>query len=507
MAEETNSDLQQMNPADSTSLVEEEAPATPAVTASQASRPWLKTANISLAILVGILIVGYGLLQVPYIKHELIPYYVKKAQLKRAIDKSIQIPAPDCLNQIVEGVVIVRKDFFRRIEERDLLNGALAGINFALKKKKITDKELPLIPKSMTDRTAFYTDFADKVEIARVLIKGKMSDAEMAMYALNGVVAVTGDHYSIAMDAQEYKYLRQALGNDKYGGVGIYLESDRKNHNQLTVIEPIRNTPASRGGIQTGDCIMSINGKLTKNMDIEQASATIRGEIGTTVALDINRRGVPLTVKLTREDIQVPSVEAKMLDNQIAYMRVRFFGPETGEDFTELLSTLQEQNSKALILDLRNNGGGYVQAAVSIVSDFLPEGSVVTSIVSPHAQREEQYKVLTHSQTHLPLVVLVNRYSASASEITAGALKDYQRGVIVGETTFGKGSVQSIFDLHNGGALKLSIAHYLTPHSKDINLKGIEPDIVCEAEPSNHLGDSQDKQLQVALKEAIKLSK
>lgn len=331
-------------------------------------------------------------------------------------------------------------------------------------------------------------------------------DAELLFYsALNGLAYATDDPFTTALLPKEYKIFKQSMGNDEYGGVGIYLEADLKNNRQVTVIEPIDGTPADKAGVCPGDKIMAIDGKKTSELEIDTASAMIRGKVGTKVKLTLKRGDKTFDVELTRTNIRVPSVNSKMLENGVAYIRVRFFGEDTGKEFTAGMKEMTGKNAKALIIDLRNNGGGYIVAATDLVSQFLPKGKTVTTVVNPRLHAEEAYLVDSGEYSRLPVILLVNRFSASASEITAGAFQDYHRALLIGETTYGKGSVQTLNTLNDGGAFKLTIAHYLTPHNKDIHLKGITPDIVKEAEPTNKFGGPKDEQLNIALKEAKKL--
>lgn len=325
-------------------------------------------------------------------------------------------------------------------------------------------------------------------------------DREALVYsALEGMCSATGDPFTVAMPPDEMRILNESLGASDYAGVGIYLESDFRNHRQLTVIEPIEGSPAAKSDVLPGDKIMEIDGKKTSSLDISTASAMIRGKAGTTVRLTLKRNGRSFDVSLTRTNIHVPSVGGEMRDGKIGYMRVRFFGPETTAEFRSELLKLVSGGAKGIIIDLRNNGGGYLDAAVGLVSQFIPDGKIVTSVVNPRLKIEESYKASESANLNLPLVILQNRFSASASEITAGAMTDYKRALLVGETSYGKGSVQGLEKLCDGGALKQTIAHYLTPSSKDIHLKGIAPDVKLEAMPSNRMGGSGDNQYLLAV--------
>lgn len=329
-----------------------------------------------------------------------------------------------------------------------------------------------------------------------------LTDTYLLYSALNGMICAINDPFSVALRPEDVKILQEQLGASDYGGVGIYLEADWQNNRQLTVIEPIEGTPAALKDVRPGDKIMAIDGKKTSSLDMDTAAAMIRGKVGSVVVLSMQRDGKNFEVALQRTSIHVPSVNGKMLPNDIGYLRVRFFGYDTTQEFGTALNELIKDGAKALIVDLRNNGGGYIDAAIGLCSEFLPNKSLVTSVVNPRLNYSEPYFSNSKNSTKLPLVVLANRFSASASEITSGAMKDYRRALIVGETTYGKGSVQSLQPFNDGGALKMTVAHYLTPKDKDIHLKGIEPDITFESRPTNKIGSDNDLQLKLAVHEA-----
>lgn len=368
-------------------------------------------------------------------------------------------------------------------------------------KKESSEEKTPSAPQSpeakKDDPQEIVKDFNDKPIIL---------DRQYLIYgALNGIAAATGDPFTAALPPQEVEVLEEQLGASDYGGVGVYIESDLQNNGQLTVVEPVEGSPAQEKGLLPGDKIMAIDGKKTNTIDIQTSSAMIRGKVGSTVVLTIERGNKRFEVALERRNIRVSSVSSKLLPNKLGYLRLRFFGPETTDEFDSHLKKLEAQGIKGLIVDLRNNTGGYVDSAIGVSSEFLPYDSTITSVVNPRLERLEPYASRLKEQCCLPLVLLVNRFSASASEITAGALQDYERALLVGERTFGKGSVQSLVDLSDGGALKLTIAHYLTPHDKDIHMKGIKPDLTLEARPTNKMAGPEDEQFQLAVRQLERL--
>lgn len=291
--------------------------------------------------------------------------------------------------------------------------------------------------------------------------------------AVKGMVSSLGDPHSIYMDAKMYKeFMVETEGS--FGGVGMVLGVKDK---ILTVVSPIEGTPSDKAGIKSGDQILQIDGKDTKDMALDEAVNKIRGPEGTTVNLAIRHENEPTKeVALTRSNIQIKTVAGKMLPDKIGYIRLSMFNENTGSDFNQKYKELEAEGMKGIILDLRDNPGGLLDESVKVASKFVPKGPVV-SVVTRDGHRE------THSSNleavKYPVAVLVNGGSASASEIVSGAIQDTASGTLIGTKTYGKGSVQTVLRLE-GGAIKLTIAKYLTPNDRSINGIGIEPDIKVE---------------------------
>jgi carboxyl-terminal processing protease len=399
---------------------------------------------------------------------------------------------------VVKATLYTLKDeYVEKVNYNALLKTAAQGVKIYLKEAKIKYGGLDKFPISKSADANLDTFTQDLGQIVSTY-KGKVNEQKLLYYALKGLMFGLKDPYSVALDPKEFKHLKESMSGGNFGGVGIYIELDRNKHNQLMVVEPIEKTPAASAGLKPGDWILRINGVSTKGIDLEVAANRIRGPIGSQVALEIQPKGKGPThvVKLTRQLIHVSSVSSKMLPNHIGYMRLRFFGEDTGQEVEEALSGLERKGMKALILDVRNNGGGYITAANATVSEFVPRGQVVVSVVGrKHAPEVNRATGSTHHR--VPMVVLINAYSASASEITAGALQDTHTATLIGTKSFGKGTVQTLHELADGGALKFTIAHYLTPAGRNINKKGIMPDILVKMEPSK-VGAPGDVQLQKA---------
>ncbi|AJQ26124.1 MULTISPECIES: S41 family peptidase [Pelosinus] len=291
--------------------------------------------------------------------------------------------------------------------------------------------------------------------------------------AVKGMVSSLGDPHSIYMDAKMYKdFMVETEGS--FGGVGMVLGVKEKT---LTVVSPIEGTPSDKAGIKSGDQILQIDGKDTKDMALDEAVNKIRGPEGTTVSLAVRHESEPTKeITLTRSNIQIKTVAGKMLPDKIGYIRISMFNDNTGNDFAQKYKELEAEGMKSIILDLRDNPGGLLEESVKVASKFVPKGPVV-SVVTRDGHRE------THSSTleaiKYPVAVLVNGGSASASEIVSGAIQDTASGTLIGTKTYGKGSVQTVLRL-DSGAIKLTIAKYLTPNDRSINGIGIEPDIKVE---------------------------
>ncbi|MHB9093718.1 MAG: S41 family peptidase [Eubacteriales bacterium] len=359
---------------------------------------------------------------------------------------------------------------------------------------------------------ALISDYNNLGTLARVIslvdeyYLDKTNTADMVNGAVKGIVDSLGDPYSVYMPPKMNKELREQV-QGSFGGIGIYIE---RNQEHLFVVKPIKDTPAYREGVKAGDVIFKINGKETRGMSTDTAKDLMRGPVGTEVKLTLYR----LTdkklhdVKLFREIIKVPTVEGKILPGtKIAYIYLGEFSANTAVELEKTLRELgismknpEESPVKGIILDLRENPGGELNAAVNVADLFVPEGPIV--FIEYRSDKEEIYKA-DNKFLKLPLLVLVDGNSASASEIVAGAIKDTKAGTLVGTKTFGKGVVQSLYELQNNAGLKLTTGKYLTPLKHDINKKGIEPDIKVE-QPENAKTDVQLEKATEIMKEKLK---
>lgn len=305
-----------------------------------------------------------------------------------------------------------------------------------------------------------------------------VDDVALMQGAIRGMLAALGDQHTSFMDPQEFEDANAGL-EGTYEGIGAYVDTSGE---YLTVISPIKNSPAEAAGLRSGDKIVAIDGEDMTGITPELARRRVLGPAGSVVKLTIVREGEeePLVVEITRAQIVVASVEHEMLENGVGYVKINTFGDTTTRELRDALRDILDQEPRGLILDMRNNGGGYLQTAVQVVSQFIPEGVVLIERYGD-GTRDTYEAQAGGLATEIPLVVLVNEGTASASEIVAGAIQDYGRGKLVGMTTFGKGSVQIWSPLSdNQGAVRVTIAKWLTPKERTIHEVGLTPDFEVE---------------------------
>ncbi|MGQ9862094.1 MAG: S41 family peptidase [Thiobacillaceae bacterium] len=368
--------------------------------------------------------------------------------------------------------------------------GALLGAALTLNFPAVAQREQATLP---VDELRAFTEIFGKIKSDYV---EPVEDKKLLTEAINGMLSGLDPH-SAYLDAEAFKEL-QVGTQGEFGGLGIEVGME---DGFVKVVAPIEDTPAHRAGIKSGDLIIKLDETPVKGMTLNDAVKRMRGKPGSDITLTIMRKGEtkPIVVTITRAVIKIKSVKSQLVEPGYGYVRITQFQEQTGPNLVDALRSLQEQNKgelKGLVLDLRNNPGGLLNSAVAVAGTFLKPNEL---IVYTDGRSEDARMRLTNAPEHylrsnekdflakvpdwvkrIPLVVLVNGGSASASEIVAGALQDHRRAVIVGTQTFGKGSVQTILPLNNGSAIKLTTARYYTPKGRSIQAKGIVPDIVVE---------------------------
>lgn len=332
-------------------------------------------------------------------------------------------------------------------------------------------------------------------------IDKKSLDGQKMLYgAISGMVASLGDPYTVFLPPEGQKSTKEELGGS-FEGVGIELGFNTEK--RLAVVAPLSGTPAEKVGIKPGDLIVKIDNKDTSGMSLPDAVKLIRGPKGSKITLAILRSGDtdPKSFELMRETIIVKSVELSFKNTQsnkkVAFVKLSRFGERTNDEWTQAVSNLQAQNAQAVILDLRNNPGGFLESAVFIASEFLDGGNVV--LQENNEGVKIPFKVNRNGKLiNMPLEVLINKGSASASEIVAGAIQDRQRGKLIGEKSFGKGTIQEAQDLDQGTGVHITVAKWLTPNSRWVNeLGGLDPDVKIESGTDQTKDPQSDKALEL----------
>jgi len=333
-----------------------------------------------------------------------------------------------------------------------------------------------------------HTEYVDQPVDDQALMRG----------AIKGMIDSLGDTHSSYWDPKTYQSATAQLTGETYEGIGAWVDVTGE---FLKIVSPMPNSPAFKAGIKTGDLIIAVDKEDMTGTPGDIVLKRVLGPAGTNVVLTIARQGVekPFDVTITRAKITTPQVDGKLLDNNIAYIRLYTFGDLTSPDLRKYLTELLAKKPAGLILDLRNNGGGWLDTAITVVSEFIKPGAIVMYEQYGDGTRTTYKAKAGGLATDIPLVVLINEGSASASEITAGAIQDLARGKLVGVKSYGKGSVQHITQLKDdGGAVRLTIARWLTPKERQINKVGLTPDVVVPL-TDDDIKNGRDPQLDKAV--------
>lgn len=367
--------------------------------------------------------------------------------------------------------------------------GAAIGVKplSALKEKPIAEDPAPA-------KSGEVSELAPALEVLKYIRERYVKDVSedvLIRGAINGMVQALGDPYSVFMEPEEFEDFLISV-NGSFEGVGLSLDVDQET-GSVIVVAPIEGTPAHKAGIRPRDRIVKVDDVELKGKGLDEAVRLLRGKKGTKVTIYVERPGVEqiLRYELVRDEIRLKTVKWELLENGIGYVRISSFDSYTPDEFRNALLDLQKKGAKALVLDLRDNPGGALDAAVEVADMLMGKGLVVFTKDKYGNTLEEFYS--DEAMVELPAAVLVNENSASAAEIVSGALQDAGRAVLVGKKTFGKGTVQELVPLSDGSGLKMTIARYYLPSGRSIDGEGVEPDIEAA------LGESRDEQLQKAL--------
>ena len=420
------------------------------------------------------------------------------------------------VQELIETYAHLTGDFYKKVDKQAALDGARTSMIDYLKHKHVANATLPTVRADDDDATnaeilSREVSTAVSEYSARLEPTDSLSGSTQITYAaISGVLGSVKDRYTVFLSPKEYAALNERLDGTSFGGVGISYSIDDKTKD-LHVENVILDGPSDKAGLLPEDLIIAVDGKpvpqilqgaATLEVQQKRVTTVLRGDPGTKVQLTVERNGKVMDpVTVTRATIHQPSVSSKMLPNNVGYVDLAVFGQTTGEELATALRRLDAQGAKAYVLDLRYNGGGYLNAAVDVSSKFISSGPIVS--VQSRAGVDTEYDAENTAIAPRPLAVLVNQYTASASEITAGAIQDSGVGTLIGVKTFGKGVVQTIFPMRDGSAVKITTARYFTPKGRDINSVGIEPEIKADL-PKDlkgiHMGDpATDPQLIAAM--------
>jgi carboxyl-terminal processing protease len=468
---------------------------------SAAIRGLLAALLVAAAAFIGALYVGYhNGLTAAETRYDSVPNKIASLDLRNLL-------GPQVVDQQLVGLAFrqVERVYYKPVDAQTLVNGERSGM-LAYLRAALKDKHVqvsPALPSAQAaeDQTQDLRTLDHQLAYAQdhyAPYLGKDGRMEITEAALAGMLGSLHDPYTVYLSPDQIKQLNEQLNGGNFGGIGVFIYQLKGGQ---IVIQPIEGLPAARAGMRGDEVVEAIDGTSIDGMSLDKVERMIRGPEGTPVSITTHpyekKTRASRNYKITREIIHVPTVHAKMEDGY-EYIRLSDFGETSADEVRKALLDGKAHGAKGVILDLRDNGGGLLDAAVNISSFFIPKGVIVTEI-DRDGNRDPQYATGNVIRGVRPVAVLVNGYTASASEITSGALQDYKIATLIGTKTFGKGVVQGIFSMPNGGALKITTQRYVTPAGRDIQHKGIQPNIVVPQSPDAAIMDTpDDKQLQAA---------
>ena len=332
---------------------------------------------------------------------------------------------------------------------------------------------------------------------------GELDDNALLEAAIKGMTQSVNDPYTVFMNASEYKSFEDQIEGHFVGiGAQLGIKDDK-----ITVVSPIEGSPAEKAGLKAGDIILKVDGNEITEPNLDKTIAAIRGEKGQEVTLTVSREGSEyLDVPIVRDEIKVISVKGEIIDGNVGYIQISSFDEDVAKDFKNKIVELKSQGMKGMILDLRGNPGGSLNEAVNVASQFIPKGKIVTYTIDKYDKKQEAKSVGGEAEG-MPLVILIDGGSASASEVVTGALRDYEAGTIIGTTSFGKGIVQQLIEFKDGnGGLKVTTSKYYTPNGENIHKIGIKPDIEVEI-PKDMLEKEYDRNIDPQFNKGLEVIK
>ena len=422
--------------------------------------------------------------------------WMKKKDADRKVKRVIIV----CVLATISLSVLIN---FLVVRSSIVFNGGNIEVKFG--NKPNIENESIVNPNSEEDELSEYQKFEKKMRNIYAIIHGvydgEIVDQKLFDEAYKGMVSALDDPYSHYMNEEDYELSQQSI-KGSYVGIGITVGIVDEG---VIVISPFKDSPAEKAGMKPGDIIAEVNG-IEIGQDLEKAVSMMRGEEGGLVKIKIQREDVEsFEVDIIRAEITRDTVYAEMFDGDIAYVAVEMFGETTAQEFNAKTQELVESGAKGMIIDLRQNGGGLVDTCIDMASNFIPKGKTITSTIDKNGS-EYVYKSKGGNLQDIPVVVLIDEWSASASEIFSGAMRDYDRATLIGVTSFGKGIVQTFFTrkidgFGDGTALKLTFSRYYTPNGENIHKKGIDPDIVVSFDKDKYVREDRktDNQLQKAI--------
>lgn len=409
------------------------------------------------------------------------------------------VPAPAALPPPVaadvhESYRLLTASAYRPVDPQALL----ASVSDALV-EEAHRRGVSIVPATLTVEPDADATMAElDASIASSAAAAHASPTDFAYVAISAMAKSIGDRYTQFFTPDQFKQFNEALDPERISGIGVMIEPDVAS-GQIRLSYVVPGTPADRAGLHPGDVLTAIGTTPTRGLTVDAASKLLRGKAGTIVAVTVARSDGPaIAFSIKRAEVQPPTVVFRMLPGSIGYVYVMAFGKATPFEFDTAITRLKSQDAKALVLDLRNDGGGYVDSALLISRRFIANKALLT--IEERGDHATTIDANNDTSVAMPVTVLVNQYTASASEITAGALQDDGVGALVGTKTFGKGVMQTLTPLPDGAAIKITTAHYLTPRRRDINLRGIEPDLRIDENRDALFGEiERDAQLRAAI--------